>query len=119
MKQFAVHLPAMPSERFHRGQQPMDSLEDQNSVVLEDYMSHMVVQEYWENSVNMEAAGGNAMNTIDYMGAEKFHMAVAVTTTVAVCHNFAEDRIARRTRFADTPASMTVVRCEGIRHKEN
>ena len=70
--------------------------------------------------MNMEAAGGNAMNTIvDYMGAEKFHMAVAVTTTAAVCHNFAEDQIAWRTRFADTPASMTVVRCEGIRHKEN
>jgi hypothetical protein len=43
MKQFVVRLPADRQEPLHTGQQLMDSLEDQNSVVPEGYMNHMFV----------------------------------------------------------------------------
>lgn len=105
MKQFVVQLPAERQEPLHTGQL-MDSLEDQNSVVPEGYMNHMFVQEHWGDFVNIETAvvEGNAMNRVDYMGAEKFHMTAAMSTTAAVSHNFAEDQIAQGTGTADTPA---------------
>jgi len=106
MKQFVVRLPAERQEPLHTGQQLMDSLEDQNSVVPEDYMNYMFAQEHWGDFVNIETAvvGGNAMNRVDYMGAEKFHMTAAMSTTAAVSHNFAEDQIAQGTGTADTTA---------------
>jgi hypothetical protein len=56
--------------------------------------------------VNIETAVGedNAMNRVDYMGAEKSHMTAAMSTAAAVSHNFAEDQIAQGTGTADTPA---------------